>query len=65
MRWLLFKAWLYWRTGYPLPVDLQGTLLRAGIGPDLLMDAFDNGEELEDLLFAYEQHMDPPVSCFQ
>lgn len=59
IRWLVYKAWYYWRRGEPLPLDLYGDLLREGIGPELLIEAFEDGDKPSDVVFVYEQRMEP------
>lgn len=61
IRWLVYKAWFYWRIGEPIPLDLYGELLRSGISPELMTEAFEDGERPGDLVFVYEQRMGLPI----
>lgn len=38
---LINIAYLYHVAGLPLPVDVQGALLRKGVSPSALMDSFE------------------------
>lgn len=38
---LINVAYLYHVSGLPLPVDVQGALLRKGVSPSALMDSFE------------------------
>lgn len=49
VRYLVYKAYHYWNLGEPLPIDVYGDLLRAGIEPELLLDAFELGYDAQDL----------------
>lgn len=41
---LINVAYLYHVAGLPLPVDVQGALLRKGVSPSALMDSFETAK---------------------
>lgn len=53
LRRCVHRAWRCWRYGEPLPVDVYGSLLRLGIIPDSLTQAFASGKRPADILREY------------
>lgn len=50
LRWLIYKAWHYYRQGEPLPLDIYSALYDEGIVPDSVIEAFDEGFKPNDFI---------------
>lgn len=50
LRYLLYRAWHFYKQGEPLPVDLFIVLTRVGIDPEDLLKRFELGETPKQLL---------------
>ncbi len=42
IRWLVFRAWLAFRRDIPFSLDVYANLLRVGIEPEALWEAFED-----------------------
>jgi len=62
MRWLLYRVWRYYQAGEPLPIDVYGTLIRRGLSPEAIEEAFDEGHTPRSLTEAVFDEEQPQVS---
>lgn len=58
IRWLVYRAFACWKKGEPLPLDIYGQLVREGLSPENLEEAFEEGAMPGDIVHTIEQRVD-------